>query len=218
MRDITSYKAYIFDMDGTLYFKRPMQLRMAWQLGWYYLFRLHRAKELLLLRRYRQLREQEELTSQVGFEALLRQQLTEEFSIPLTQVDSIVESWMLRRPLEAVKRSADRRLLSFFQARQAEGKKVFVYSDYPARDKCRELGLEPDGIYWPDGQRIHVMKPEPAGLSFILAENALTPEEVLFIGDRAEKDGRCAAAVGADAFILPAGPFRRRNRWKGGPG
>lgn len=209
-----NYKAYIVDMDGTLYFKRPMQLRMAWQLGWYYLFRLRRVKELLLLRDYRRLREREEITGREGFESVIRQKLAENYALPRQRVDEVVDSWMLQRPLEAVGRSRDEGLLRFLREQQSRGARVFVYSDYPAEDKCRAIGFAPDGIYWPDGVRIRAMKPEPEGLALLLEENGLKPEDALFIGDRAEKDGKCAAALGVDAWILPGSAAGRKGEWE----
>ena len=214
MKNFFDYKAYIFDMDGTLYFKRPMQLRMAWQLGRYYLLHPHRVKELLVIRAYRKLREREDITGREGFETVIRRRLAGDFSMSESRVDSVVDNWMLLRPLMAVAKSRDKTLLRQITQLQNLGKAVFVYSDYPAKDKCRAIGLKPQGIYWPDGVKIRKLKPEPDGLRCLLEENGLAPEDVLFVGDRQEKDGKCAAAMGVDAWILAGDPLRRKKQYE----
>ena len=55
------------------------------------------------------------------------------------------------------------------------------------------------------------MKPDKSGLERILAITGFDPCEALFIGDRYEKDGKCAESTGIDYIILPQNYFIRRK-------
>ena len=57
-KKITEYKALVFDLDGTLYFQRQLRLKMAWMLGSWYLCHFWRIKELFIIKRFREIREQ----------------------------------------------------------------------------------------------------------------------------------------------------------------
>ena len=46
--NLNKYTTYIFDVDGTLYYKRPLQLEMAFRLMLYYATHFYKIKELFL--------------------------------------------------------------------------------------------------------------------------------------------------------------------------
>ena len=202
LRGIEEYAVYVVDMDGTLYFKRPMQIKMALRLMVYYGLRLYKVKELLILADYRKLRDLEELSDREDAEQIITSRLCEKYGYTPKRTRAVIEEWILRRPLDTLRQCADRKLSDFLDRVRAEGKKVFIYSDYPAADKCAALGLHADGIYWPDGKNIQVLKPAPQGLRYLIMENSLQTTDILFIGDRMEKDGECAKACGVDHLIL----------------
>lgn len=56
-KKINEYKALVFDLDGTLYYQRQLRLKMAWMLGSYYLCHFWRIKELLIIKKFREVRE-----------------------------------------------------------------------------------------------------------------------------------------------------------------
>ncbi len=56
-KKITEYKAVIFDLDGTLYFQTKLRLIMACCLGGYYVSHFWKFKELLALKKFREVRE-----------------------------------------------------------------------------------------------------------------------------------------------------------------
>lgn len=201
-KGVSEYAVYVVDMDGTLYFKRPMQIKMALRLMWYYGLRLYKLKELLLLSDYRKLRDLEELSDWEDLEDIITVRLCEKYGYSPERTRRIVNEWILRRPLDTLYGCRDRRLTEFLWDAREQGKKVFIYSDYPAVDKCSALGIHPNGIYWPDGKNIQVLKPAPQGLAYLMKENSIQKEEVLFIGDRLEKDGACAEACGIEYLIL----------------
>lgn len=200
--NLNKYTTYIFDVDGTLYYKRPLQLEMAFRLMLYYATHFYKIKELFLLKEYRELREQEDITSDTGFEEMIRQRLSRKYKMQREIVDDVIDMWIMKNPLSLIKKYRDKTLLSWIQKLQGENKKVYVYSDYPVVDKLSAMELTVDAMYWPDGKHIHTLKPEPSGLNYILQENNVERSEAVFIGDRYKKDGMCAKSAGIDFLIL----------------
>ena len=78
-------------MDGTLYYKYPMRLSMAFLLGSYYLFHFKCRKELFVLRDYRRLREKEELLSKPDYEETIRQTLSVRYGYEVQKVDEVLD-------------------------------------------------------------------------------------------------------------------------------
>ena len=209
---IANYQTYVVDMDGTLYFKRPMQIKMALKLLGYYGLRLYRLAELMALKDYRKLRDREDLADRDDRESWMIQTLAEKYHLSPERTKRVIEDWILVRPLKTLYACRDKALIHFLQERKKQGARLFVYSDYPAEDKCAALHLQTDGIYWPDGENITVLKPSPQGLAYILKSNCLEKEQVLFIGDRREKDGACAEQMGVDYVILKKSRVSRRRQ------
>ena len=56
-KNLKEYKAVIFDLDGTLYFQNQLRIRMAIRLLGYYAFHPFQIKDLMLLRKFRLVRE-----------------------------------------------------------------------------------------------------------------------------------------------------------------
>ncbi len=208
---IEDYSAYIVDVDGTLYFKKPMQLRMAMQLVLYYAFHIFKVKELLLLRDYRKMRDKDEISDKEGFENIIIAELSEKYCFSEKKTAGIINKWILKKPIDILYKCRDKSLIAFLDEQKNAGKRIYIYSDYPAIDKCTALGIKADGIYWPDKTRITVLKPSPQGINFIINENRLDKKEVLFIGDRYEKDGKCAENGGIDFLILDGTHKKRKN-------
>ena len=212
-KEIASYPFYIVDMDGTLYYKRPMQIQMAMKLVGYYGLHIHRLPELMALKAYRKLRDREELADKDDRETWILQVLADKYHLSVERTQKVITDWIMNRPLKTLFACRDKQLLDFLQMRKAQGARVFIYSDYPAEDKCEALQLQVDGVYWPDGECIMVLKPEAQGLEYILRCNDLDRSQVLFIGDRAEKDGACAEQMGVDYMILKKSRRARRKQY-----
>ena len=51
------YRAVIFDLDGTLYYQKPFRLRMLFYLIGYAIRHPFRVRDLFLIKRYREIRE-----------------------------------------------------------------------------------------------------------------------------------------------------------------
>ena len=189
--DLSKYKYIITDVDGTLYSQMPLRIHMG-------LWMIYKAPgvvgELLSFRKQREKGE-------------------------LVEPSDRVREWMYVRPLSVIARYKYKELTELLSEAREAGKRLIAYSDYPAKDKLRALGVECDAIYDPTNENIKVLKPNPEGLEYILSElGARTNEEdgmrtdgirtdgirksdILYIGDRAEKDGLCAQKVGVDFYL-----------------
>lgn len=135
--------------------------------------------------------------------------LAHQYGIPIYRAEHIVHDWMVKRSLPFVYRFRDKKLLSLLKDIGKHSTKIIVYSDYPVVSKLEALGLMPDAAY--SSEDVNCMKPMPDGLLDILKKNGVSVSKCIFIGDRFEKDGKCAENIGMDYCILPQGKFKRKN-------
>jgi len=197
------YNALIVDLDGTLYFQNPVRLRMAISLLFFCITHPIKWQEIFLVRDYRSLYSN-------GIKHLERcSLLAQKYHLHTNQVENIINEWMVQRPIPFVRKFRDKRLISLLENCRAQGIKLFVYSDYPVAEKLEALGFTPDAAYSAD--EVGCLKPSPDGLLHILKENEVKASDCLFIGDKFEKDGKCAENVGMDYYVLPQSGIKRRK-------
>lgn len=79
-----------------------------------------------------------------------------------------------------------------------QGKSFVIYSDYPVKEKLSALGLCPDYSFWSDDGVINCMKPNSRGLEVIIFLLGTGRSEILYVGDRYDRDGLCASGAGID--------------------
>lgn len=182
-KPISDYKALILDMDGTLYHQLPVRIGMAKELFFYYLFRLNRISELLAIYKYRKNYERGQLQ---------------------TPDDNIIY-WMEKRPKKYIHFYRNKNLIALAEEMQKQGAKIVVYSDYPLEEKLDALSpFKPDYYFSANDADIQCLKPDPKGLLHIINIVDIPKEDILFIGDRYEKDGLCAEGAGIDYMIVGA--------------
>ena len=193
-----SYRAWLIDLDGTLYHGRPVRLVMAAELvlfGW------------SAMKTIRAFREQHELIRAEGLEpggSPFRFQLrrtAEALGRTPESVEAVIQDWMVRRPGPWLRRFRRRKILAEIAEFRAAGGRTALVSDYPAREKLRALGAgdlfevviasgEPGG---PER-----LKPAPDGYLAAAAALETEPADCLVIGDRDDADGEAARAAGMD--------------------
>ena len=193
---MTEYRAWLVDLDGTLYRARPIKIRMALELalgGW---------GVVGVLKRFRQEHE------------LLRETLDHDVDSPFVeqirrtavalnrdqaQVEAIVREWMVQRPCKHLTKSRNDALLDEIRTFRKGGGKTACVTDYPAREKLEALGAvdlfdcivasgEPAGP--------PRLKPHPAGYRRAAELLGIAPEHCLVIGDRDDADGEAAQQAG----------------------
>lgn len=196
--DWTSVRLVIFDVDGTLYRQRPVQLRMACGiLG--HTVRTLDSSVLRVVGRYRRVREKmaEDGIRDFGPDAL--QVTSDNTGVPLATVEAIIEEWIARRPLRFIAGCRYPRIDTVFQGLRQCGIAIGILSDYPAADKLKALGLEADAMV--SAGDVGVMKPDPAGIEKILVDTAIPARQTIVIGDRTDRDGVAARRVGVRVLI-----------------
>jgi HAD superfamily hydrolase (TIGR01549 family) len=187
-------KAWLVDLDGTLYAPSPVKLLMAAELaiaGW---------SAAVILRRFRA---EHERVRELGLEgdpfALQIERTAEALGRSPGDVEGHVQRWMIERPgrwLAAFRRQA---LLAEIEEFRGGGGRTALVSDYPAKRKLEALGASAlfDAVVAsgePGGPRR--LKPHPDGLLRAARALDVDPSACLVIGDRDDADGAAAHAAG----------------------
>lgn len=195
-----SVRLVVFDVDGTLYHQRRLRVRMARDLLLHALSR--RSLEVLtVLRRFRRIREQLGEQQTADFGRALLDRTAAATGQPPAAVEAFVAEWMEHRPLRYLGACCYPGLPALFAGLRRTGKVIGVLSDYPANAKLAAMGLEADHVVCAGDPDIGVLKPHPRGLQFLMATVGVQPSETMLVGDRPERDGLAARAVGAWPLI-----------------
>ncbi|MCR5773897.1 MAG: HAD family hydrolase [Lachnospiraceae bacterium] len=205
-KKLSGYDLIVFDMDGTLYYQRGMQINMAFRLIGHALFE-GGLKDLRLILKYRKLREDWDASKKMNDEDLYAS-LSEETGKAKEDIRQTIRTWMFEKPMDVVSKCRDEKLVKVIEQLISDGKQVCIYSDYPTEDKVRAVGL-PSGIpqYYCGQEDIRTMKPNPSGLFYIMSRYpSVLKDKVIMVGDRADRDGAVADNAGTASLIV--GRFR----------
>lgn len=194
MKRSSEYDAIVVDLDGTLYFQKPVRIAMATEA----ILRPWRARDLAVVWKYRK---------------LLEREVPEEERLHLLppNAPAVVREWLVERPLRLVARFEDETLVDMLRETSESGTTVIVYSDHPVEEKLKALNFAPDFAL--RSEDVGLPKPNADGLKAFLSERGIDPKRCLVIGDRFEKDGKLAENMGADSLILPKGKGKRRKAY-----
>ncbi len=199
--DWSSVRLVVFDVDGTLYDPHPLRRRMAVDLLRHCLVS---PREWGILRVIAQFRRSREVLAATGADRVFERQYArpaEALGLQPAEVQRVVETWMLERPLRYLRRcrfpAVDR-----FMGRLREGGKILAaLSDYPTRRKLEALELRVDLQVSALDPEVDRLKPHPRGLERALELAGVTPGEALLIGDREDRDGECARRASVPYLI-----------------
>lgn len=195
---MSTVKAVIFDLDGTLYNKRFLKVRIIWneiRTGYFwYLLRERSARMLIRGHNYGN----ESLFYRHFFRLISRrfpdraERWYFEHYMPL-QVSLLhnyyhPDNWVLRRLSEL----------------HQSGTLCVVYSDYGfVREKLTAIGLDPSNFdYVFDAPSLGGLKPSRKSSLKLLEHVGVKPEEALFVGDRIDCDVSAAKKIGAQYEFL----------------
>ena len=198
--DWTTIDLVVFDVDGTLYDQRRLQLAMLRQLlghAW----QTRSLDTLRTLRTFRRVREA--LGEQAGadFVALQYAQTASRHGKTPGAVRALTDEWMEQRPLPLLAACRYAQVAELFAGLRAAGKQVAAFSDYPAVAKLAALGLAADPVVCATDAGIERLKPHPAGLLAILRQTGVAPQRALMVGDRFDRDAAAAGRAGMRALI-----------------
>jgi FMN phosphatase YigB (HAD superfamily) len=189
-------RAWLVDLDGTLYRARYVRLTMAAELM------LGNWRAMRTLRAFRQEHERlrHELSEPVDSPFCLQMERTaRRLGTSTGGLQLLVENWMIRRPGKWLRWFRRRELLEQIDRFHRAGGRTAVVSDYPASAKLISLGArdlfdcvvssgEPGG----PGR----LKPWPDGLLLAADRLGVKPRECLVLGDRPDADGEAARRAG----------------------
>jgi len=199
-------RAVVFDVDGTLYGQRSLRLRMARELALRCLARPATLAEARLLRTFRHLREELADREAAGIGRLQYEHAAERLRLPVARIQTVVDEWIFERPLRHVAACRHEGVRRLFSALRDGGRRIGVWSDYPALAKLEAMGLSADAVVSAVDPEVDRMKPHPAGLARVLELLAVSPDEALMIGDRDERDGEAARRLGCPYLLLSREP------------
>lgn len=216
--DWSSLRLVVFDVDGTLYDHRALRRRMAWDLAVHCLKRPGELRFVRWILEFRRTRERLAREEAAGIVQLQFAQPAARLGIEEERLRAVVETWIHRRPLQYLEACRFPDVERIIAELRRSGKTVAVLSDYRARDKVAAMGLEVDWVVSAEDECIDRLKPNPAGLKFLLERTGTEPSQCLMIGDRDDRDGECARRAGT-AFLLRApevaGDPQRFSRYSG---
>jgi HAD superfamily hydrolase (TIGR01549 family) len=189
-------RAWLVDLDGTLY--RPMFVKLAM------------AAELALLglgvmrtlRHFRKEHERIRLELEHDVPSPYRLQLERtalELELDIEQVEQCVSEWMIERPGKWIRLFQRRDLVDEIAAFRMEGGRTALVSDYPASRKLAALGhiaLFDAVVASGENDGPRRLKPHPDGYLSAARLLGIEPEHCLVIGDREDADGQAARAAG----------------------
>ena len=196
-------RAWLVDLDGTLYQPLPVKLAMGIEL----LLFGRRALPVIraFRRRHEDLRERSLEAEESAFELQL-ELAASDLGLEPKVVRSVVLEWMVERPGPWLRRFRRRGLIAELRSFVSSGGRAALVSDYPALTKLEALGLsELFEVVVASGDPGGPSRLKPAPDGFLAAARALdvAPEDCLVIGDRADADGAAAAAAGMRFRQIP---------------
>ena len=215
-------RAVLFDVDGTLYAQAPLRVLMAAELaieGLRAPKQTRRAARIIATFR----RTREELRQQgdasTPLDVLQFARAAEQLGIGASEVERVVNEWMLQRPLKYLRRVRRPGLLGLLSVLTERGLQIGALSDYPVPEKLRALGVAnyfSIGLCTAD-RPINAFKPHPKGFGHACELWGVAPQEVLYVGDRPDTDGAGAAAAGIRCVIVGRRGNRGADRNSGPP-
>lgn len=212
MKSLEEYKLVIWDLDGTLYFQQEFRVKMAMVLLRNLILRPVKWKELVVILKYRQIREKWD-ASDSGADLEMRQyaETALRCRMKTEEVRRIIICWMHEEPLKHLLPYRDEDAVELMNTLQKQGILNVVYSDYPTIDKLNALNIKVKDSFAASDKEIGCMKPNPKGIEYILQKYEIHKKDAIMIGDRLEKDGEAAIAAGIDYLILRR---KRKERMK----
>ncbi len=202
-----SIKVLCLDIDGTLYPKRMLNLRMMRSVF----------PSLLLGLRFNAVRQKYRLDQEVestkpaNREGLLTRQanlMLEQFGKPVTEGNTL----LMRKRIDDQFYDAWKRsfltITAFAHMREAlamakrQGLTIGVFSDFPVAQKLQTLGIADLVDFSLSSEDSGYLKPSPKAFAYLLEHVDASPEEVLYVGDSYSKDCQGAKRAGMHSALL----------------
>jgi putative hydrolase of the HAD superfamily len=154
---------------------------------------------------YRRIRERLAAEEVVDFDRILIAETAKATSMTPEGVRAIVSEWIEARPLRYLRSCLVAGVPQIFAGLRRAGKKIGIFSDYPAAEKLTAMGLTADHVV--AASDVGLLKPHAKGLHSLMAAANATAGETLFIGDRADRDGAAGQRAGVRILIRASKPM-----------
>jgi HAD superfamily hydrolase (TIGR01509 family) len=203
-------RAVLFDVDGTLYHQAPLRAVMACELGvaWSRAPLAGGARHATwrVLRAFRHVREE---LRQLGrpdapLDEIQYVRTAARIGADAAVVRAVVDDWIFTRPLRHIPRFQRAGIREVIEGLRASGIDAGVFSDYPTRTKVEACGLShliSIQVCATDPE-VNAFKPHPRGFLRACERWGRAPDEVVYVGDRADVDAAGAFAAGMHSVIV----------------
>jgi len=199
----------LFDLDGTLYHQVPVRFLMALELCTLPVIVGSITKARGVIRAIKRFRSRREELRALGRPTELLDEVqyrhpAVDVGLEPQEMERIVREWLYQRPLKYLKWCRRKGVVSFFAEAQRRGLAIGVFSDYPAHEKLKALGVDSyvQMVLCATDPDINAFKPHPRGFLWACEQWGMKPEEVLYVGDRPEVDAKGALAAGMPCMIV----------------
>ena len=193
----------IFDVDGTLYRQSALRRIMVLKLLYYYGIRPWKYRDLIILYHFRKEREKRAGFEGKDLENAQYEWCAEKSNEKIDDVRKVVDKWIFNIPNRYLKSCMYPGVAQFITNLKLHGVKTAIYSDYNSKDKLAQMQLKVDLEVSSTDPGVDGFKPLPNGLLVVLSDMKITKKEnCLFIGDRFELDGLCAANAGIPFLLV----------------
>ncbi len=202
-----SIKALCLDIDGTLYPKRMLNLRMMRSVFPSFLLGLR----FNAVRQKYRIDQEIESTEPANRDGLLTRQaslMLERFGKPVTEKstglmrkridDQFYDAW--QRTFLTIK--AYPHMREALELAKREGLEIVVFSDFPVAQKLETLGIADLVDVALSSEDSGYLKPSPKAFSYLLDHVCALPDEVLYVGDSYTKDCQGAKRAGMHSALV----------------
>ena len=199
---VSTIRAVIFDVDGTLYDQRKLRRKISLEMLKFLFAHPTGLSDLKILWDFRKVREKNASLIGGAIEERQFEWGAKASKVSVEKVRQVVQHWMFTRPLYHLEACCYPGVRELFFRLKEKNIPVGIFSDYPVQDKLMALSIEVDVMVSATDAEVDRLKPDPIGL-VVVASKLKTPlKECLFIGDRDDKDGECARRAGMPYLIL----------------
>ncbi|MCP4609795.1 MAG: HAD family hydrolase [Planctomycetes bacterium] len=205
MRDETLTLGVVFDVDGTLYHDNLLRSIIGAHLLFFLVIRpLRTLRDIRIIFHYRSAQEYLRYTSTAIMYNSQVRRAAETSKIDIEEISSRICFWMEKLPLRFMRISARRYLIRFIQRWHNLGVPMASYSDYPAEAKLKSLGLESMfqcNVCSTDTD-VAALKPKPKGFILAASRLGISPQNIIYIGNREDVDAAGARNASMNSIII----------------